>query len=658
MIKRFLIALLTLLFLTTAVSAETTVTCSVPAGYTTIQAAIDDATCTDINIAAGYYTGPQLDLTVGRSLSIRGAGSTGSASVATYLNYRVLVTNNAVVTLEDLAIDAVGPSNGVELSSVSAGLIGNNITIYGSLGFGVYDTFGANTGSTFARLSNCNIRSNAGGVNVVALEMTNCNVYGNNIFGGVRINDDSTIRDSNIYNNQLDWNDQSGLPEPNDEDGAGILFAPSSASATLLIENSSIYDNTTTTHSPLTVVNSDGGGIMVRRGDVTIRNSEIYGNVAGRYGGGIHVHYTFDSSLTLESSTVRNNTAYDRGGGINIGNDTIIIRSEIHDNVARFDANFNGGGFASGAGVAVSDSAQVTIRETTIRENETDSVGSSAPVNSGGGIYVSPNFSGGSLTVEQSTINDNYAQADGGGVYARNGVVLRNVTIANNRADNDGGGLFAEGTASFLHNATVVGNSADFDQNGTGDGGGIAGIIRTNHALIALNEDPTDASRDCSGNNIISQGHSLLSISDGCPNFKSGTDLVGDASNPIDPQVFPIDDNGGWTQTISLDKRSPAVDTGSLACNGVTVDQRAADRVGQDGNANGSDGNHCDIGAFEISANVPIPTAVSLQSQQALAVTFTVMMSGFTLLLLVTTRLIGSCLSEGKIASVRFKTGA
>ena len=47
-------------------------TCDVPSGYPTIQAAVDDFTCTEIFITAGRFYG---DVTIGRTLAITGTGS-------------------------------------------------------------------------------------------------------------------------------------------------------------------------------------------------------------------------------------------------------------------------------------------------------------------------------------------------------------------------------------------------------------------------------------------------------------------------------------------------------------------------------------------------------------------------------------------------------
>ncbi len=50
-------------------------TCDVPASYPTIQAAVDDFTCTEIFVASGRFYG---DLTIPRTLTIQGVSSTST----------------------------------------------------------------------------------------------------------------------------------------------------------------------------------------------------------------------------------------------------------------------------------------------------------------------------------------------------------------------------------------------------------------------------------------------------------------------------------------------------------------------------------------------------------------------------------------------------
>src|SRR4029077_5301812 len=86
--------------------------------------------------------------------------------------------------------------------------------------------------------------------------------------------------------------------------------------------------------------------------------------------------------------------------------------------------------------------------------------------------------------------------------------------------------------------------------------------------------------------------------------FTGTGDQVGGGANPvIDPMLGQLQNNGGPTQTHALLFGSPALETGDdcvlTACGGstppVTTDQRDVTRP---------QGNHVDIGAFELQAFV------------------------------------------------------
>ncbi len=69
---------LAFVFLVAVVLAPSAVladTCDVPASYPTIQAAVDDFTCTEIFVASGLFYG---DVTIPRTLMIQGVSSTST----------------------------------------------------------------------------------------------------------------------------------------------------------------------------------------------------------------------------------------------------------------------------------------------------------------------------------------------------------------------------------------------------------------------------------------------------------------------------------------------------------------------------------------------------------------------------------------------------
>lgn len=107
----------------------------------------------------------------------------------------------------------------------------------------------------------------------------------------------------------------------------------------------------------------------------------------------------------------------------------------------------------------------------------------------------------------------------------------------------------------------------------------------------------------CSGN-MTSEGYNLLTS---C--VVTG-DITGNITG-VDPNVGPLQDNGGPTFTRALLSGSLAIDAGNPAgCtdvfgNPLTTDQRGFTRP-TDGDSNGSA--ICDIGAYEFGAVMPTAT--------------------------------------------------
>ena len=91
----------------------------------------------------------------------------------------------------------------------------------------------------------------------------------------------------------------------------------------------------------------------------------------------------------------------------------------------------------------------------------------------------------------------------------------------------------------------------------------------------------------------------------------------------VDPQLGPLQDNGGPTGTHAPAASSPAIDAGcNAAC--PAFDQRGAARPAD---GNGIGGATCDIGAYEYAA-VPIVTGLSPASAVRLGPGFALKISG------------------------------
>ena len=295
------------------------------------------------------------------------------------------------------------------------------------------------------------------------------------------------------------------------------------------------------------------GGMQLHKSvDAIVDHFVIQNGVAGA-GGGIYNN----GDLTLSFSLVSNNSVLGNGGGIlNLLGKVMIRNSIVSGNAAR-----DGGGVSNDRGP---------------------------------------------LVVTNSSIVDNTARS-GGGIY--NGSIstasIVNSTISSNIADEDGGGIFNWGQVS-LSSSTIANNSADGDGNGTGNGGGIAlGTTFLRNTIIAGNKDSGGQAPDCKGT-LNSEGYNLIQSAIGCG-------IVGDSTGDqigVNPNLSPLQDNGGPSDTHALLPGSPAIDSGNPAgCTDQFGAPLIADQRGMSRTFDGDgDGNAiCDVGAFEAQEFIPEP---------------------------------------------------
>ena len=201
------------------------------------------------------------------------------------------------------------------------------------------------TGGTFTGSGGTDAGSLGGAIYLGA--MTNQSLIDGVTFTGLNAQKGGAIYTQGalkIQNNSLIYNNTSTL------DGGGIRI--DGASASLVLDHSSVYSNTGTI----------AGGILVENGgSATIQNgSDIYSNIAsGTLGGGIY--NTTSGTLTITASTIRGNKAIQHGGGIYNASTATITNSIISGNVAGTSTWENGGG--------INNAGTITIMNSTIAGN-------------------------------------------------------------------------------------------------------------------------------------------------------------------------------------------------------------------------------------------------------------------------------------------------
>lgn len=198
----------------------------------------------------------------------------------------------------------------------------------------------------------------------------------------------------------------------------------------------------------------------------------------------------------------------------------------------------------------------------------------------GGGIFTNR-----PLTITASSIISNAAAVAGGAIINYDALVLTNVTVSNNTADNNTGGISHERGSLSVLNSTISHNT----------GAGIRFLAGATLKNTLLADNSPDG--NCSiSTPPTSQGHNLSSDTSCASAFTASGD-----QNNVDPQLGPLQQNGGPTPTRALPLTSPAVNAGTN--NGCpATDQRGIARP-QAGT--------CDIGAYELAPQRVLLPSVS-----------------------------------------------
>ncbi|MEM7530696.1 MAG: choice-of-anchor Q domain-containing protein, partial [Chloroflexota bacterium] len=309
------------------------------------------------------------------------------------------------------------------------------------------------------------------------------------------------------------------------DSGDTITFAPAMTGTVITLGSELMLDKSLTISGTVPVTIS--GGNAVRHFLVSSGSTTLnsLSLVNGREASGSAINMVNGTSLTVNNSYIANNTGTGNRGAIYVRGTATINNSTLENNTSAAQA---------------------------------------------GAVFVQ---GGSALTVNQSTLNGN-TSVSGGAIRADGNatVNINNSTFANNSASAVGGAINIPSANGVLtiKNSTLSGNS-----NGAAGQGSIHsnGILHLYNTIVA--NSPTGV--DCAGTGSIATNVNSLSEDGSCSAAISG-----------DPNLGPLQDNGGDTFTMALLVGSLAIDAGDNAsC--LTTDQRGEAR---------SDG-VCDIGAYE-----------------------------------------------------------
>jgi hypothetical protein len=381
-------------------------------------------------------------------------------------------------------------------------------------------------------------------------------------------------------------------------DGGGIYNA-----GALTVANSTVSGNTAGRGNS-SGVGTDGGGGIFNSGVLTITNSTLSGNTAG-HGGAV-----FNSgTATVAHTTVSGNggTFFPVAGGGIVNTGTLSVTDSTVTSNAAFGF---GGGIANSGALSVSDS--------TLSENRTSNEGGSAILNESGGILVVTNstlsdnggssqgdggaiLNSGTATVTASTLSGNTAGTTGGGIYNGGTLTVTNATLVANAANLGGGGICnADSGVLTVSFSTLAGNTTSGPLSGGGIRAGcFPGQAGTGATTLAGTILANNSDRDCAVGALTDGGYNISS--DASCGFATSSSL-----SRTDAMLAPPADNGGPTRTMALLAGSPAVNRLPVSANGcgttVAADQRGFPRPTGPG---------CDVGAYE-DATPPVQLAYLL----------------------------------------------
>jgi hypothetical protein len=370
-----------------------------------------------------------------------------------------------------------------------------------------------------------------------------------------------------------------------------------------------------------------GGGIDNDHAALTLTRVTVAGNVLPDQGlgGGI---YDGSGALTLESSSV---TANQVGGG-GLGTAIYNAAGSVTIRDSSIAANVGTSIFTPPTIFCANDSAPLTVSRSTVINNVGDGIQAGTvtvdhSLIAGNGVWgiaanittvdhstISGNAGGGMdssryLMLTDSTVADNHFN---GGIYTSGYAMVSGSTIAGNIATNAGGGFSSAGSGSFAEilnstitdntagggggvevgsadstieviSSTIGGNSAigttNFYQGGGGigfyRGGGSQGILIMLNTIVAGNTSATTGP-DVDGV-VISLNYNFIGAADGSSGWLTH-DHTGTSDNPLDPQLGPLQDNGGPTLTYAPLLGSPVNFEGDPGLGGP--DQRGSLRSG------------------------------------------------------------------------------
>jgi len=277
-----------------------------------------------------------------------------------------------------------------------------------------------------------------------------------------------------------------------------------------------------------------GGGIYASHADVSMQNVTVSENrVTGNSsdGGGILVRY---GSLTMNGCHVEGNTAPDCGGGMILRHSVLnAAKSFFEKNTAKYGAGIYFGDTPNEAEEGCSGEHNHLITDSTISGNKVLDLENGI----GGGMYVGTTSN---LTLRNSKLLNNNGASQGGAIvaYSAGTIELDDVSISENKAQS-GAGIFALCTAVCNTDIRLLNGTAIDTNTATGYGGGIYADALANTLSVTAENSSVSGNTAAGGAGIFTYktGSAVINV-----DLQSGAVMHDNAATGMGGAIYAYND--------------------------------------------------------------------------------------------------------------------
>ena len=277
-----------------------------------------------------------------------------------------------------------------------------------------------------------------------------------------------------------------------------------------------------------------GGGIYASHADVSMQNVTVSANrVTGNSsdGGGILVRY---GSLTMNGCHVEGNTAPDCGGGMLLRHSVLnAAKSFFEKNTAKYGAGIYFGDTPNEAEEGCSGEHNHLITDSTISGNTVLDLENGI----GGGMYVGTTSN---LTLRNSKLLNNNGASQGGAIvaYSAGTIELDDVSISENKAQS-GAGIFALCTAVCNTDIRLLNGTAIDKNTATGYGGGIYADALANTLSVTAENSSVSGNKAAGGAGIFTykDGSAVINV-----DLQSGAVMHENAATGMGGAIYAYND--------------------------------------------------------------------------------------------------------------------